>query len=237
MSDAVRISTITEGPTDAIVIGALLDHLGVSYVQSALQPEEDLLGLPQSDVGLGWRDGVKAFCEQEREAIDVALANGIVVVQVDADIARKGKADLDEDLVRPCPPARATCDAVRGVVTTWLGRDEEGLPANLLLCVPADATEAWVVAALFPQEIQKHMRERLSKVTLNVKERLRALGAGAVFECKKEPADLLESKGIGKNIEDYRAQKDAIRSGWTHARGLPEAQRFEADLRTATGVE
>ena len=45
------------------MIGAVLEYLGVPHVRKPLQPEEDLLGLPHSDLGLGWRDGVKAFCE------------------------------------------------------------------------------------------------------------------------------------------------------------------------------
>src|SRR5262249_30177491 len=136
---------------------------------------------------------------------------------------------------RPCPPARPTCDEVRRLILQWLGHLSEH--ENLVLCVPSDATDAWVLAALFPEEIAKHFRGRLAKATNREKERLRELGAWVVFECKHEPADMLAAMGVSKTIESYRLKFEAIKTGWIYARKLPEAGRFEADLRRLLKLE
>src|ERR1700761_3940211 len=100
MSSRVELYTIAEGPTDIVVITVVLDAMGQSYVLHTLQPEGDGLNGPvRSDHGLGWRDGVRAFCQNEREAIDFARALGVVVIQVDADVARKNRVDFDRPLL------------------------------------------------------------------------------------------------------------------------------------------
>jgi hypothetical protein len=60
---------------------------------------------------------------------------------VDADVAREDEINC----AKPCPPAQDTCEALAQRVMTWLGNpvtDE-----RLVLCIPADNTEAWVLAA------------------------------------------------------------------------------------------
>ena len=140
MSSPVELYTITEGPTNIVVITAVLDAMEQSYVLHTLQPEGDgLNGLVRSDHGLGWRDGVRAFCQNEHEAIDFARA-------------------------------------------------------------------------------QEH---------------LRALGLVELLECHDNPEAWLTRVALTKTPTDYEGEREHIVAGWPNARGLPEAQRFEDELRPA----
>lgn len=233
MSDPVQLYTIAEGPTDAIVIKAVLEHLGRRYTWTALQPEGDGIDGPvQSEHGLGWRDGVRAYCRSERETITVSLQLGVVVVQVDADVASKNKSDFERDLTRPCPPARGTCDEVRKEILTWLGVPTP--PEGLVLCVPAQSSEAWIIAALKPDLLQKHLKTKISRgMTNKEKERHNALGPGAVFECHPKLESLLAQVGLEKSPGAYDEVQARLIKGWEHARTLPEALRFETELEAA----
>lgn len=235
MSDPVYLYTITEGPTDAIVIKAVLEHLGRRYIPTALQPEGDGIDgpvQPANGFGFGWRDGVRAYCQSERETIEVALQNGVVVVQVDADVARKNRSDFERDLTRPCPPARGTCDEVRKEILTWLGVDSA--PKRLVLCVPAQATEAWIIAALSPDILKEHLKTKLSRgMTNKEKDRYKKLGPGAVFECHPELERFLAKVGLEKSPAAYDGEQARLIKGWEHARTLPEALRFETELSAA----
>jgi hypothetical protein len=230
MSDPVQVYTITEGPTDVTVIKALLEFLGRRYTLTPLQPEGDGIdGLVNSEHGFGWRDGVRAYCQRERDIIDASLQFGVVIIHVDADVARKNKEDFDRDLTRPCPPAQATCNEVRREIVDWLG--VETPPAGLVLCVPAQSIETWVVAALKPEVPVQLFKTRLSKATNKEKARLRALGPGVLFECRPDPETLLAQVDLDKSPEAFDGARKRLANGWKHARDLPESLRFESELR------
>lgn len=80
----------------------------------------------------------------------------VLIVHVDADVASKTYASGNirdapcEDLPceAPCPPPDRTTNALRAVVLNWLG--EHGCPPRVVLCTPSKNIEAWVLAALWP---------------------------------------------------------------------------------------
>lgn len=219
MSEAVDIRVVCEGPTDTLVIRSAVEALGVEAVVTQIQPENNsnLLGT-LGEFGGGWK-GVRAWCQSPfiRELLHVTLANArALVIHVDADIAH----DKELSCAKPCPPARDTTDAVRAVVTGWLGAAT--VPPKVVLCVPAMATEAWVFCALFPED----------KLTAGI-------------ECRKEPAALLvprkprlvakKKDRYAKDTVAYEAARETLKAGWRTSvpRLCGEGARFLAELRAA----
>jgi len=156
----VIIATVVEGPTDRLVLEAILDKLiPGEHRYLTLQPPV-LLG----ETGAGWK-GVRAWCRQrwQRTGSDLETvlspADGppidLLVLHVDADIAFESDLqDAQDDPVagvqQPCPPAAATADRLRQVILGWLHR--ANLPQAVILAIPAQDTESWTFAALFPAD-------------------------------------------------------------------------------------
>jgi hypothetical protein len=145
----------------------------------------------------------------------------VLVVHVDADIASEN-ALASADLRRECPPATATCDRIRAHVLYLLGCSEP--PARTALCIPAQSTETWVLAALYPSEADQYGH----------------------IECRQDPAALLVGRRPGlvrrkdgaykKVTRRYADASGEISSGWTHVTArCPEAGRFEHDMLRALG--
>lgn len=141
----LRIGLIVEGPTDSLVLQALmrscLPGWELSFVP--MQPDEVAAG-PH---GNGWK-GVRGYCQEvggQLQALMRVVSSDpldLLVIHVDGDIA---KADLGITL--PCPPVRPLADALRQVMMDdWLRCT--ALPSFVLLATPMMATETWVVAAL-----------------------------------------------------------------------------------------
>jgi hypothetical protein len=97
-------------------------------------------------LGGGWK-GVRAWCQNLRKKFpDLATYlnesnTDILIIHVDADVAR----DNEMNCAMPCPPAQDTCEAVAQQVRNWLGYWVT--ENNVVLCIPADNTEAWILAA------------------------------------------------------------------------------------------
>jgi hypothetical protein len=131
---------------------------------------------------------------------------------MDADVSRD--VELKQlALNKPCPPASATCDAIRSHIHKLLGGGS--LPAQVVFCVPADSTEAWVIAALAPDVAAKRKH----------------------WECYRKPESLLKQVPrpdgpLGKNRSDYARVAPSVAQQWHNAkRHCPEAARFESELR------
>ena len=216
MSDPPRIAIAAEGPTDLPIIAAALDAILGEVTLSFLQPPGDSIdattpGGHAGDHGGGWK-GVRAWCKEARASGQWAaafLTHRIVVVHVDADIA----ADPEIDVEKACPPPSDTCDAVRQIVTGWIGGP---LEPHCVLCVPSKASDAWLAAAL-------------------------GLASGTV-ECEPNPAAWLRSstgkpKAVSgakpdKHAGGYRRLAPMVRSSWHDVKqACAEAARFEADVR------
>ena len=164
MSDPLRVAAIVEGPTDSIVLAAAIESLlpGEEFEFQTLQPElSAAFEAPGGEMGLGW-SGVYRWCRQAADEgggcvsqASVFAFHDLLVVQMDADVAgmtyKSGRIEDESDDLpceKPCPPASDTTDALRLVILRWMGETE--VPDQLVLCTPSKSMEAWVMAALFP---------------------------------------------------------------------------------------
>lgn len=221
-----RIYFVTEGPTDQIVLNGLVENwLGEEdFVARHIQPPssayaEDL----DSNLSGGWR-GVVAWCQGRRPAGPagrdeaIALAD-CLFIHVDADVA------TDPSFANPpftgsYSPASNATNWVRRHLTNWLGGE---LPLNVVLCVPSQDLEAWVLCALHPEIADEYMP----------------------IECREEPAALLVQRApyrlvrrkdgrLRKDIAAYEKSLRQIIVRWSNVTGgnvprCPEALRFEQE--------
>ncbi|MCQ3979325.1 MAG: hypothetical protein DPW09_38380 [Anaerolineae bacterium] len=79
----------------------------------------------------------------------------LLVIHVDAGIAiEHDLQDEDEtpipDIQQPCPPIQLTANQLKHVIERWLQQDI--LPPQVILAIPAQDTENWTFAALFPDD-------------------------------------------------------------------------------------
>lgn len=229
MSDAAlpQLRVVCEGDTDFIALDAALSAVYGEHVATMVQPERSrFAGIAYTEMGSGWR-GVRKWCEQAHDELGglgarlelMAALSGVdaLIVHVDADIA-------DELGCRhPCPPASDTTDAVRLRVLEWGG--EEAVPDRVVLCVPAQSTETWVIAAIDPdspfndgdnecKDAEAHLCGRMGPNLV----RRRSGGR----------------KGYQKAPDAFRAMAPTIRSAWALVEtACSEAARFSDELRAA----
>ena len=233
MSDPVRVAFAVEGPTDAIVLEAILNALlsDIDFIPNRLQPEKSLAfdTSPPSGTGVGWA-GVYRWCRQSASegggsvSGSLALLNyDVLIVQVDADVASKtydsasirNAPDNDLPCEQPCPPPSRTTDALRAVVLNWLG--ESDTPPQVVLSTPSKSLEAWVIAAVWPDNPLVQRDD---------------------WECRRNPggqlAALPTARRFRKHQDDYRRKQEEIENGWPAvAARLTEAGRFEREFLTA----
>ena len=228
MSDLLRIAAAVEGPTDEIVLRAVLRALlpDRDFEFHTLQPEGSAAF---GSMGAGWV-GVYRW---SRQAVSEgggsvsgssALSNhDLLIVHVDADVAGKTYADGNirdapcEDLPceRPCPPPDETTNALRAVVLNWLGEQER--PPRVVLCTPSKSIEAWMLAAICPENPVVRRDD---------------------WECRPNPegqlATLPGDQRFRKRPEDYRGKQGEIEKAWPQISArLTEAARFEAEFLAA----
>jgi hypothetical protein len=223
MSDEVRIALVAEGPTDRVVIEAAVENILGSrpFVLRQIQPEQsEAFG----QMGTGWV-GVYRWCKQAAKRAGGRLRDDqllreyhLLVLHLDADVAEKSYGDggiTGEPPNLPCaiacPPPSATTNPLRLVLLGWCG--ETATPCRVVLCTPSKATEAWVIAAIFPGD-----------------------AAMANVECYPNPEIRLAVQPVPQRIRkrrrDYESKRTAFREAWsTLATTLSEAQRFDGEFR------
>lgn len=142
MSDPLRVAAAVEGPTDKIVLQAIIHALlpTTDFEFHTLQPEGSVAFQPPNiaGTGAGWA-GVYRWCRQSAaegggsvSGSSALFNHDVLIVQVDADVANKtyGSGNIQnathDDLPceAPCPPVNATTNALRAVILNWLGDDE-----------------------------------------------------------------------------------------------------------------
>src|SRR5206468_4098251 len=86
------------------------------------------------------------------------LSYDVLMLHLDADVADRSYANggieeavQDLPCVQACPPPAASTDPLRVVLLRWVG--ESYVPPRTVLCTPSKSVEAWVVAALFPNDM------------------------------------------------------------------------------------
>lgn len=224
-----RISVVCEGPTDTEVIRAVVERHLDRYVLTQLQPEQSRFAGHAGPHGGGWR-GVCGWCESVRSqgglaASGVHLTSDVLIVHVDADIA----GDAEIACAAPCPPPDATVESLRRVVLAWLG--ETSVPARLVLCIPAQATEAWVLAGVVPDHPHAEPCDPASAST-------------TCLEYRADPAGLLVGGAHrlvrvkqGRYRKDRRAYQDIaplLGERWPQLMAVcRQAARFDRELGQA----
>lgn len=231
MSELLRVALVAEGPTDGVVIQAALQSKLADrpFVMTQIFPEGSI---SFGEFGAGWA-GVYRWCHQSAKRGQGRLSRDeilfqnfdLLIIHLDADVAGErysagsieplptdGFLPCEED----CPPPADTTKALRAVLLSWCG--EMMKPQRLVICMPSKSTDAWVVAALFPQD---------SAVRKGI-------------ECYPNPNVRLgqqpKSKRVRKTKGDYQRRQQDIEKGWPEiARTLSEAACFEGDLLDAVG--
>lgn len=236
MSDPLRIAVAAEGPTDALVLEAILSALlpDEEFEFQTLQPEGSLAFTPNlfAGTGSGWA-GVYGWTRQAAvegggsiTSCSVLSHHDLLIVHLDADVAHKTYQSANisdwplQDLPcnRPCPPANATTDALQAVLLGWLGEDT--CPERVVLCTPSKSIETWLLAAIRPENPVVSRDD---------------------WECNPNPVGQLRAlpKAVRfrKSVADYRRQQGAIVRNWNAVSArLSEAARFEAGLLSSLTV-
>ena len=212
----IRIGIVAEGKSDWLALEELMKtiHPDVDFVR--LRPDMNPLASRSS---YGWK-GVRAWCQQEGGRLETLLAGVIgspihlLVIHVDCSMAH------NVDALHPCPPARATADALREtLIRDWLGRPS--LPDFVVLATPSRTTDSWIVAALDPPYAGNEPLEcdDLAEREL-VRRRLLRLRDGEV------------KKTEGK----FRPLAEAMAQALDRVCGIcTEAERFREDFAAAVG--
>ena len=233
MSEPLSFAVAAEGPTDAIVLEAILKALlpDDEFVFQTLQPEGSAAfgSAPFDRTGAGWA-GVYRWSRQavsegggSVSGSSVLSNHNVLIVHVDADVAGETYANgnirdaAHDDLPceEPCPPPDGTTNALRRVILKWLGERE--FPRRVVMCTPSRNIEAWVLVAVWPDN--------------NVVRRDN-------WECHPRPERQLgalpKARRFRKRQEDYRRKEDVIEKAWPMVSArLTEAARFEAELLAA----
>ena len=239
MSETLRIGLVAEGITDYEVLNAAINSMlsGRSFILTLLQPEKSVAFTGDRNAGSlggGWK-GVYKWCQQSIQRSAGHLRDDplffnydLLLLHLDADVAGEDPANSPIDPMPelfgvlpceyPCPPPTNTTDALRNVLLSWVG--ELQTPPNTVLCTPSKSTEAWVMAACFPND--KEMKK---------------LG----WECHPKPEKRLSQQPIkkrfAKRYNDYVNQKLVFQSQWPSvATRLSEARRFQEDFLAAVPV-
>lgn len=227
MSEPPRISFVAEGPTDLVLLQAAVRALlgGRDFEPILLKPEVDESLRAKSASGWG---GVYFWCRQIVEQASgpastnplFAMGKAVVVIQVDADIARRSYSDYeitdapndDMPCEQTCPPPSATTDALRAVLLGWLG--ESSVPSSAVLCIPSKSIETWLLVGLFPDNKQA--------VKDNVECRW-----GLEIQLRKYGM----IKGDQKLIDQYEDRAEDFQNAWAEIRSkCNEAERFSTEF-------
>ena len=143
-------------------------------------------------------------------------------LQLDADVAEKTYASgsIDEAIQdlpcgQPCPPPSASTDPAPRR-SPALEPAETSTPPMTVLCTPSKSMEAWVVAALYPDD-------------LSVKRGIECW-PDAESRLSQQPAQ----QRIKKSVSDYASRGDELRDAWPRlVRDFDEPRRFDSELRAS----
>lgn len=169
-----KIGIVSEGPTDYLMLKTAIDTItGEDNIYLSIQPEADMLGR----YGFGWKGVWRWCKESENIAEmmnGIQPGIDVLIIQMDGDVARKEKevhclcdatdcgvkGDVfplycnrkrdDCPIELPCASHEKRIDEVRkhgvSVLKDALG-DNEYDKNNIIITIPCDSTDAWIVAA------------------------------------------------------------------------------------------
>lgn len=228
----LTIGMVAEGPTDILLLRALIDEFAKATddcfenlpYYKILQPEESAT-TGFGDYGGGWR-GVTRWCQNFIKSFpDEVLFKGpqldLLIIHLDADVAREAEINC----ARPCPPAQETCEALGQKIITWLGISNM---AKLVLGIPADNLEAWVLAAYDPQTFY-HQPPAMPLECVPKPDLI-------ISNQSYKPRPLLKRKEgkPKKSKREYENLIPVVLTHWTEVKNLcPQAAKFEQEVRIA----
>ena len=251
MYEILKIGVVAEGPTDVIVIKDIVANLcgDREFVITTLQPEcsvafEQYNGM----TGTGWSGvcrWIHVLKEQTNKFSDNPLWNNfpIIILHLDTDTIdqtyKKGRLGHLTDVygnlpyqgnkhcgIKKSERCQNTCDlsrervnALRKILCGWIG---EHVPDNLIFCTPVESTDAWVLAAFFPN----------NNLIKNGQLECR-LGTFRILETQKR------EKRIKKTTSDYLEKvAEKFQQRWSQVCQLSfEASRFSDDLMKAISTK
>ncbi len=229
MSEPLRVALIAEGSIDSILIEAALKAVFVdrAFILTLLQPEPT-----RPKMGTGWC-GVFKWCRELAERGYPSLEQDptlegfdLFVLHLDADVAgmkyghggpavvEAARALLALPCEEPCPPPRASVEALRARLLSWLGVPQLG--PHTILCMPSKAIEAWFAAAILPE-----MHELL-------------LGLECNPNLAAQLAQLPKEERIKKEPLVYRARASELTRNWERVELIgSQARNFADEARSA----
>lgn len=186
---SLQVAFVCEGPTDTPILEAVVEAVfGPDFESLYLQPERDTLSDEES-WGDGNDDRVRGWCLQRADSLEWAVYTAdVIVIHLDADRCAKFGTSSTEEL----------CQVIRG----WLGRSADD--ERLVIVLPAQASEAWLVAA--------------------------HCAPAADLESQKRPAEQLAAAGLIERDEEGRPRKDRARYEDLSKRLSNELPRIRAVL-------
>jgi len=221
----LQIALVCEGPTDRLVIEAVLLHfLPAPFQLTSLQPDSSETFGPS---GTGWT-GVYQWCRQ-LEQTPLLRSFDLLILHLDTDVAHKtyasGNILPEPDELLPsaceCPPAQACAEVLKNVVASWLGKPHQAFPAHWVFCLPAQAMEAWGIVALYGEQ----QAEILAQLECRT---------GLESWIKSRPKQ--ERDHLKKKTGAYRTLAPQIANAWQRVeQHCSQARQFAQDLQTALG--
>ena len=223
----LRIALVAEGGTDWVIVNSALQAiLPSSFVLTLLQPEST-----RPDLGGGW-GGVLKWCREFRsrgfgmlEEDPTLELYDFFIIQIDADVADFSYADIQAELIETaqqegwgvlpcphrCPPPEGAVDNLKRVLYSWFGTIAIG--NKTVLCIPSKSSEAWLAAAVRPNNARLMAGIECST---NMEGRLAALPKG---------------ERIKKQVKEYRNHSATIKSAWPSVRArCSRAEVFHLDI-------
>lgn len=231
----LTIGIVTEGNSDFMLLEPLINML--------LKAEHDYIRLhPETKFGVrerGWQ-GVRAWCQmmtREFEKLSIFLNGAIpkldlLVIHLDADVANAINCEY------PCPPAKDSCDAIAQSVMNWLGNP--AIEEPVVLCIPAQNTEAWILAADNPQTPSAYHNppekylECLSKPDMIISNQ--AYKPHPLLKTRRKKENGKKVKKANKNPKDYAQLIPKVLENWEQVKLIcPQAAQFEEELKEKIG--
>lgn len=203
------VGFVCEGSTDIVVLRRVVEATLGDIDPRPLQPQTDALDRQAVGGRSGWSE-VRAWCQRvgsfdDYFKPDIGDPLDLLVIAIDLDIAIKA------GVTRP-PSNLSAYDASElcKIIKSWL---PQPIPGRVIIAIPVMATEAWILAALFP---------RLTNI-----------------ESEESPAQVLVDRGkiqMGRNgpwkrASEYRTFADMVASKLKRVRfSCSEANRLVTKL-------
>lgn len=243
------IGIVGEGPTDYLVIKEVIDYIsGEENDYIRLQPEPNLQGKFGNGWKGVWKWCEDSARILDKLFYDVMPNMDILVVQMDADVSRREKEVHclceyteceDKNNVPPLEckklieshcPIVLPCENhafsptgyrihLRELIMKWLGLEEE--KNNILITIPCDSTDAWIVAAYEELEEVEKVEDPWDTIISKKKEY-----HGIRVPGKKKNVSVY-SKFLPQLIDNWNLVKEKCQS----------AKNFEDDLNKILHVD